>query len=264
MEAEEPLRQAIALFDQAPEPWLALVRALVRKKKLAEAEKVLADLAARLPPRARELALAGCCETLGRVEEAHRHYQKALAAQPNDPTVLQRAIVFYLRMDKPGQAELLLRRLLDPGSPVEELRVWSRRELALLRAFRGTDTAYNQAQALLDLNRKEGEETLAERRTRALVRGTQAAARTAALREIEELLKLGPAPLDEQFRLVHLYETEGNADAAPSRCSTCWAATRPTRSFWPTTSAICCGKGTRRRPRSGWTTWRKSSPAPTV
>jgi tetratricopeptide (TPR) repeat protein len=162
----------------------------------------------------RDLALAGCYEVMGRLEDAHQHYQLALKSHREDANVLQRASAFYLRMDKPLQAEKLLIGLLDPGLPAEEARRWARRQLALLLAFRGEPEAYRQALALLDANRKEGEDNLAQRRIRALVRGTQPENRHAALAELEGLLKLArPTPL-EQYRLIQLYEADGNKEAA--------------------------------------------------
>src|SRR5208283_2686024 len=71
-----------------------------------------------------------------------------------------------------------------------------------------------QAQAYLDMNQKEGVNTAADRRAQILVRGTQPETRKAALHDLEEQFQQTPPARDEQYRLVLLYEADGNAAAA--------------------------------------------------
>jgi len=67
---------------------------------------------------------------------------------------------------------------------------------------------------LLEQNRQEGEEGVAERRARALVKGNRPAQRHLALSEVANTLKLAALTPDEQYRLARLHEAAGNRTAA--------------------------------------------------
>src|SRR5262249_40024259 len=109
---EQALRQAVERFGQASETWVALVQFLARtnQKDKAEAEidKAVKQYAGAKAP----LALAQCYEVVGRLDQAEKQFELALAAQPNGVGVVHQVADFYLRNGKRQQAEPHLRHLL--------------------------------------------------------------------------------------------------------------------------------------------------------
>ena len=68
-EAETEIRQAVELSKTDPDRWITLVRFMVITKQLAKAQKAIKDAEAFLPPDQVPLALAQCCEMMGRAYE---------------------------------------------------------------------------------------------------------------------------------------------------------------------------------------------------
>src|SRR5262249_7580638 len=153
-EAEKQLREGIALADDAPDPWVALVQFLARTKQQDRAEAVLREARSKVAPERQVLALAQCCEALGRGEEAEKQYLAALKERPDDANLLRGVAHFYLRNGRPQQAEAHLRHLLDGRvkASADDL-AWGRRSLAFSLATTGTGAALEQALVLLEQNR---------------------------------------------------------------------------------------------------------------
>jgi tetratricopeptide (TPR) repeat protein len=215
-EAEEALRRAVRLGGDLPETWLALIAHLARTDRAADAEEAIAAMRRQLPAGEVSLALAVCAEALGRVDAADSSYRAALAQRPDDGAILQRAASFYLRLDRAAQAEPLLRRMLTAGLPLGN-QVWARRQLALLLAFAGGEERRREAAELLDQNQRAGGDGVAYRRARAFLDGTRPEERRAALRRLEDSARAQPFTADELFRLVQLYEADGDVAAARER-----------------------------------------------
>jgi len=214
-EAEVELREALRLGNKTPEPWLALVALLVRNGQQAEAERLLRGMSEQLAPADREVALATGEEILGNIDKAEQLYRKALKDRPTDGEVLRPAAQFFGRLDRRWEAEQLLRRLLDPAGFVpDDALPGVRRRLAVVLAFAGDEGKYREALALLDQNGKEGEESIADRRARALVLATRPDQRPAALRTVELTGRELPLSADENYRLALLYEEEKNGSVA--------------------------------------------------
>ncbi|HKB42650.1 MAG TPA: tetratricopeptide repeat protein, partial [Gemmataceae bacterium] len=142
-QAEEHLRRAVELgsLKGEPEPYVALVGFLAaRKERAAEAEAVLAEVRAKVPPEQQPLTLARCYAYLGK-DEARKAYEAALQAAPDDPAVLKDFASFHLQREQFKEAEPLLRRLLDGKRKLsEEDAQWAHARLALLLAA-GNDFA---------------------------------------------------------------------------------------------------------------------------
>jgi tetratricopeptide (TPR) repeat protein len=100
-EAEAALRRAVTLTDKNAAPWVALVQHLARTGEKEKAESVLREARKRLPVDQAPLALAQCHELLGQMDQARVEYDVALAARPDDATVLPTVSAFQLRV---GQA----------------------------------------------------------------------------------------------------------------------------------------------------------------
>jgi tetratricopeptide (TPR) repeat protein len=217
-EAEKHFREAITLADDAPDPWVALVQFLARTKQQDRAEEVLREARAKVAPERQVLALAQCCEALGRGQEAEKQYVAALKERPDDANLLRGVAHFYLRNGLPHQAEPHLHHLLDSRvkASADDL-AWGRRTLAFALATTGTGTALDQAMVLLEQNRKGKSETIEDQRTRAVVLALQPGKQAEAVVMLEDLGKRQPLTPDEQFLLAKLYEAAGDWRKARGR-----------------------------------------------
>ena len=70
-EAEKELRDAVELSPGDPDRWIALVTFMIISKQPAEAEKVIREAEAKLPPSKAPIALALCCEKMGRAHDGN-------------------------------------------------------------------------------------------------------------------------------------------------------------------------------------------------
>jgi hypothetical protein len=94
--------------------------------------------------------------------------------------------------------------------PEEELPAL-RRQLALVLTTPGQkEDRVARALALLDMNRQQAGDTVADRRVASLVRGTRPAERARALQTLESLPGGPAARSEERLRLAQLYEAAGN------------------------------------------------------
>ena len=127
-EAEAELRRAVYFPDAGWDATAALASQLARQGRSADAEAAVEALKASLPPRYAALPLAACYEAAGRFDLAERYYDEALAKRPDDGPTLLRTAAFHLRLNRPTQAETVLRRLLDSGKDVSAADLaWARR-----------------------------------------------------------------------------------------------------------------------------------------
>ena len=78
-QAETELRKAVDLSKSDPDRWISLVRFMVLTKQAEKAEKAIEDAQSNLPKPKAPLALARCCEEVGRLYEGHR--DKALVVK---------------------------------------------------------------------------------------------------------------------------------------------------------------------------------------
>jgi tetratricopeptide (TPR) repeat protein len=213
-EAEDVLRRALQLDPTAPEPWLALVSCLVKNGRREQAEQALEEARGKMAPERATLALAEGYELLARFDLAARQYRTAARHRSDDSAALQRAVVFFVRVGRPDDAEPLLRQLLALTPPLAgDSAAWARRRLALALAERGDADGLREADALLDRNRGRDGESAADRRARAFVAAAPPGGRAQALRDLERLPVPSPE-IDEPLRLARLYDAEGDWAAA--------------------------------------------------
>src|SRR5207248_2835191 len=128
---------------------------LVREKRPADAEAALAEMAGKIDPPRRALAVGQAQEALDRPDDAERTYLGALGETPDDVQVLSRLLGLYVRRDQPDRAEGVLVRLLGPKVAVPEEDVPElRRQLALAMTAPGRPgDRVEEALAVLRLNR---------------------------------------------------------------------------------------------------------------
>lgn len=211
-EAEQACRRAVELAPHAQDAWLALIAFQGGNEDLEHALATLAKAERALPAEAALLTRAAYEESLRHWDKADACYRRALANRPQDISLLQRAVRFYLRIDQPRQAEPLLRGLLDsPLSVSQQALAWARCQLALVLMESKGGAALAEATALLDQERRPGKpESLAVQRARAFVHATRAEHRPHALRSLVDSLAPQTMTADEQFRLARLAEQEND------------------------------------------------------
>jgi tetratricopeptide (TPR) repeat protein len=222
-EADKHLRQAVALAEKVPDPYVARIQFLARTGENDKAEEVLRAAQSKLPPEGRELALAHCDEALGRENDALAHYQAAVnekagespaqrAAKdgPDAAAALRGLADFHLRHGRPQAAQEYLHRLLDARvNAARADAAWARRSLAFSLTTGGPKNT-TSALELIGKNRENGQESDDDLRARAVVLAMQPGRRAEAIRQFEDLGRRYPLLPDEQFLLAKLYQAEGD------------------------------------------------------
>jgi tetratricopeptide (TPR) repeat protein len=223
-EAEKALRRALALAENEPATWFALVQFLTRTGKKKEAEALLAQAESKLPPDKSALTLAACYETVDQLDRAKELYRNALAAHPEDPDTLTNAAKFYLRTGASAEAEKCLNRLMESKAHSEDA-AWARRMLAFVLHARGDYQHKRQALSLLNIlddplaDTALKEMPVEEIRARAalLARSWERRQRQEAIRLLESLGTRQPLSAVDQFMLGQLYESIGKWNEASRR-----------------------------------------------
>ena len=214
-EGEAELRRAVAFADAGWDATAALAAHLAQQDRKADAEAVVEELRAKLPPRYAALPLAQCYEAAGRLDRAEALYNEALAKRPDDGAALLRVAAFDIRLNRQAAAETGLRRLCKSSRDLSAAdRAWAQRELAMVLAESGDGAKVEEAKTLLV---PEVKANAADRRARAFVSGARPENRAEALHQLEEEAKATPLPNDEQFRLVQFYDAAGDWPQARDR-----------------------------------------------
>ncbi len=207
-EAGDAFAEARKLAPEAPDTWAALILFLAGTDK-ARAEQELRAARGKLPADKAALALAPCCEALGKTAEAEAEYRKALEASPRDARVLSACASFYLRNRQPDRAERLLNRILEAETKAPEgIVAQSRRDLALVLVGRGTYPDMRQALGLLDENARGGGANVFDQRTRGLVLAQHPAHRREAIELLERSSGSNATPPLVRLVLARLHEAE--------------------------------------------------------
>lgn len=223
-EAEQHLNLAVKLGGDKPETWLTLVQFLINADKKPQAEEALQRAAKALPVADRALTLAMGYEALGKFELAQEQYQQALKARPDDILVLRSVTGFYLRRGQLGQAEPILRQIIDgkvKGSMADQ--GWARRSLALALAAAGDYRRFPDALALVGLtwdatgqidekpnHPTDSAEDEARAQVRVLARQPRRETRQKAIALLQAKEKQEQLSPDDQFMLAQLYDADGN------------------------------------------------------
>jgi cellulose synthase operon protein C len=223
-DAETEIRQAVELSKSDPDRWITLVRFMLITKQLRKAEKAIKDAEAIVPPDQAPLALAQCCELMGRAYEqnddgatkqwytrAAEWYEKAKSDHPDDFSIVRRLTSFYLQTKQIAEAEAQLNVILkeDAESQSTERVAWARRTLAL-----ALSTDRQRVQDALSLLMKGGGAFEDPEDLRVLARVLDAqrtvADRKRAIEILESLIGKNMANADDRFLLARLYEVNGD------------------------------------------------------
>ena len=238
-EAAKELRDAVNLVPSDPDRWVALVTFLIFAKQLGEAEVVIKDAETKLPPSKAPLALALCCEKMGRAYDgsdnaetkkwndvARSWYEKAEAAEPADLSIKRRLTEFFLQSKQTDEAQKYLEAIRAQGGGAKnaETKAWADRVLALVLA-NGTDRAQaSKALAIFEPDGKpvpDGQEgKILERKNLADPEDLRVLARVLDLQRtgvhrkraieiLESLADKNLATSEDRFTVAHLYEAIG-------------------------------------------------------
>lgn len=221
-DAEREFQRAVELAPKQSGPRVALIQFLVSKGRRREAEQAVKDAVSKLNGENTALALGLCYELIGQIAAAEPYYQKALSSDGSRADVIRNVATFYLRNRRPGQAELLLRRLLDQKPPFPESTVrWARRSLAAVIAIRDYPS-FLQAIALLDRNLGASQDSLPDLLVKARLLASHSGSkhRQAAALIFEKLASQGKLAARDQQRLARVYDALGRRQTADAYWNT--------------------------------------------
>ena len=231
-EAEKELREAVNLAPDDPDRWVTLVTFLILSKQMGNAEGTIKEAEAKLPPSKAPLALAQCCEKMGRAydgsdnaetkkwnDAARSWYEKAEAAEPANLSIKRRLTEFFLQSRQTDEAQKYLEAIRRQGGGAKNARV-----LALVLAS-GTDRA--QASKALAIFEPDGKPVPAGQEGKILERNNLGDAedlrylarvldlqrtdvhRKRAIEILETLADKNLATSEDRFTVARLYETIG-------------------------------------------------------
>ncbi len=221
-QAEAEVRRAAELSPGDGEASVALVQFLMRAGRKDDAAKVTADVVKQTAQAPTNLTAARCFEELGNIEAARRAYDAALAAKPNDSSLLRRACEFEMRAGNNKEAEVRLRRLftLEGEGVVAADVAWARRTLAVVLTRSDDYQRSREALSLLSPSSSSSSvealdsESLDDLRARARVLLAQKtfADRKLATRILERVIERAPATSDGDRLLlaVQIYAEQGD------------------------------------------------------
>ena len=217
-EAERVLRRAVGLARDVPEAWVALVQHLARADR-GKAEAALREAERALPRGKAPLALAQCCEAVGRLDRARQFYEAALAASPKDVALLRGVASFHLRTNQPEKAQPYLRRLMAHKDRAPEEAAWAQLTLALVLGTGGKLSPEQSRRALEMVEGVKHADTVEKQRARAVLlaaRGTRAES-LQAIAILEGMAAKQPLRADDQFVLAQLHDAVGDWPKAHER-----------------------------------------------
>lgn len=204
-EAEAELRRTVEMASGEPEVWLALVQFLAETDQKLAAEKVLEQAGQKLPADLVELTMARGYDRIGNREEAEEHYHAALKARPDDTAIMLNLANFYLGTQKPDQAKILLKKVIDPDLKAPQAVVASARRSMALSLANGDSQSFMEATSLLDKNILEEGGLLEDQRLKALLLASRPGHRREAIAKFEELAQQSaPTPI-EKYQLAQLH-----------------------------------------------------------
>lgn len=214
-EAEKEFRKGVELAPESVEPWIALVQFYARMQENAKAEKAITEARAKVKGGIAPLAMGQVYEVLGKLDEAEKQYQEALAVAPNDPRVVRQVAEFYLRTGRTESARTQLERITSGQVQASENDLfWGRRSIALILAAQGGYENLQKGLELIRQNRSAGRAaTIQDLRAEALLLTAhpQRKKRLEGRDLLEKVVKESPqATADDRFILAQMYMADGD------------------------------------------------------
>lgn len=153
--ADEMLQQAAEADPSQPAVWMALFSSQLATGQLRAAENTLRRGGEALAPPKRQMFIAQGYERLGRMDDAEKSFQEAVAAAPDSPAAARSLAGFLVRRGRLTAACEALRAIITAtGSDPASMRTkqWARRALAEIVAQSGRSKDAEQAVSLLSEN----------------------------------------------------------------------------------------------------------------
>lgn len=208
------MRAAVALGDNVPETWGALVAHLVRLGKLEDAKRATQQAEGATPPKTDAakadlvIVIGGCYELTGDRKKAEEKYREAVKIAPRELNPSRQLLLFLQRHGQAAEADALLRKYVD--DPAQDLARWARRHYALTLMSRRD--AYNQrnlALQLIDRNTAVSKNDPEDVKARAVVQTIDPATREEGLKTLKDFAKFGDLTPDEFLLLGRINFEQG-------------------------------------------------------
>jgi cellulose synthase operon protein C len=234
-DAEKEILEAVELAKSDPNRRITLVEFMILTKQPEKAVKAIQDAEASLPQSYAPLALAQCCELMGRFykgnndgetkkwyTEAKKWFEKAKAAQPTDFSIARRFVDFLRRTEQIDVAEAQLGAILKQGADNQDAETvaWARRTLALTLASSSDIQRVRKALSLLEPVGQagvggKGVKALEDSEDLRALAQVLAAQRTIqdrkrAIEVLELLVARSLANAEDRFLVAQLYEIKGD------------------------------------------------------
>jgi tetratricopeptide (TPR) repeat protein/Flp pilus assembly protein TadD len=227
LEAESELHKAIDEAKTDPDRRITLVQFLVLTSQLPKAEEAVREAEKSLLQS--PLALAQCCETMGRsyqgsnmtdqakkwYDEARKWFVKAQADRkdPNDQTIDRQLAAFLLRTNQIAEAQKQLQEIQNRkgGAQGKATTAWAKRSLALTY-IAGNPREPAKALAILEAGgRQDGVDDPEDQRVLARVLEAQGTPehRKRAIETLNTLVNKTLANSEDRFLLAQLEEADG-------------------------------------------------------
>ena len=215
-DAQVAFRGGVALGDNVPETWGALVTHLVRLGKTEEAKRATIQAESKVdtnPPKTPAakaeliLAIGGCREMIGDAKRAEELYREAVKVAPRELNPNRQLLLFLQRTGQP-EADAMLRRMAD--DPAQDIARWSRRHLAMtLLARRDAYQQRNAALQLIDRNIAISPNDPEDVKCKAVVQTVDPVTREEGMKTLKEFAKWGELTPDEFLLLGRLNFEQG-------------------------------------------------------
>lgn len=213
--AEEVLSRAVEAAPDRPETWLSLMAHQIGNGRTKAAERTLAKGGEAIAGTDSALFLSQGSEMLGRLDDAGRFLEEAVAEDPKNVVAIRALAAFDIRRGRLGPARDLLEKLVavEGNAPVDRAsKVWARRTLAELTAERGSYPMLQKAMALLDQNAGADGKLGAEDRAiaiRMLADRPEPASWRKAVEMLSDLSKVQPLSIGQRLLVAQLREKLG-------------------------------------------------------
>ena len=215
-EAQVAFRGAVALGDNVPETWGAMVAHLVRVGKIDDAKRATQQAEIKVDDKSLKteaaraellVVIAGCHEMIGNVQRAELKYRDAARVAPRELNPSRQLLLFLQRTGQ-TEADGMLKKMAE--DPAQDIARWSRRHLAMtLMARRDAYQQRGVALQLIDRNIAASDKDPEDVKSKAVVQTIDPVTREEGMKTLKEFAKWGDLTPDEFLLLGRLHFEQG-------------------------------------------------------